>query len=111
MNFDISDFINNLPDQITRQDLGTSIYNEIRAAENMKVGYLDQATENPEFYVNISRQLDTYIHHLKVFHNKVAPAPIAIDQELYKNEQPDLDQITKLMERIEESERNRHIKD
>ncbi|MER2996713.1 hypothetical protein [Pontibacter populi] len=108
MHFDISDFIKNLPDQITRQELGTLIYKEIRAAENMKVAYLDQATENPEFYVNISRQLDGYIHLLKVFHNKVAPTPIAPDQELYKNEQPELDLITELMERIEESERNRH---
>lgn len=107
MHFDIQDFIRNIPEKITRQELGTLIYEEIRAAENMKVGYLDQANENPEFYVSMTRQLDKYIYYLKYLHNQVAPEPVALDQELYQSEQPDLDQITVLMKRIEESEKNR----
>lgn len=108
MHFDINDFIDNLPPIISRQALGIRIYEEIRAAEEMKVGYLDQAKENPEFYVTITRQLDNYINILKILHNKLAPASFALDEEVYQAEQPDLDKIVALMERIEESERNRY---
>ncbi|NDK55619.1 hypothetical protein [Pontibacter fetidus] len=73
----------------------------------MKVEYLDQANENPEFYVSMTHQLDKYIYHLKYLHNQVAPQPIAPDQELFASEQSKLDQITALMQRIAESEKKR----
>ena len=107
MHFTFSDFIKNIPEGIPKQELAVKIYEEIRAAENMKVGYLDQANENPEFYVNISRELDNYISNLKLFHNKLAPQPIALDQEVFKAEQADLEQIMQLVKRIEDAERNR----
>ncbi|MBJ6118275.1 hypothetical protein JAO76_08740 [Pontibacter sp. BT310] len=110
MNFEIKDFINNLPPQITRQELATLIYEEIRAAENMKVGYLDQATENPQFYVTITRQLDNYINNMKVLHNTLSPTVMALDQEVYSSEQTDLDQIMELAKRIEKMERDRFPK-
>jgi hypothetical protein len=108
MHLDIQDFIRDLPENMTRQELGTLIYEEIRTAENMKVGYLDQANENPDFYVLITRQLDRYIFYLKYLHNQVAPEPVALDQELFPSEQPELDQISDLMKRIDESEKNRY---
>ncbi|MEJ8755590.1 hypothetical protein WG947_01165 [Pontibacter sp. H259] len=108
MHFNLADFVASIPEGITKQELGTLVYEEIRSAENLKVGYLDQAQENPDFYVNISRQIDYYINNLKLLHNKLAPTPVAPDQELYASEQADLEQIAALVERINESERNRH---
>lgn len=108
MNFDLKDFLNKLPANITRQELGVRIYEEIRAAENMKEGYLDQATENPAFYVDMSRTLDTFINKLKLLHNKVSPTPVAPDQEEFAAEQDDLEQIEALLKRVEQSEQNRH---
>ena len=107
MNFNIDDFIQGIPAGISKQELGTRIYEEVRAAENMKVGYLDQASENPEFYVNISRQLDTYINYLKMLHNRVSPTPIAPDQELFPAQQPEIEKIMKLIDRITKAEQNR----
>ena len=107
MNFEILEFIKKVPQGISRQALGQKIYEEIRNAENMKVGFLDQAFEKPEFYVDLSGQLDTYINHLKTLHNRLSPVPEHLDEELFTEQQPDIDQINKLIARIEEFERNR----
>ncbi|MBC5774691.1 hypothetical protein H8S95_11510 [Pontibacter sp. KCTC 32443] len=107
MTFDIEDFINRVPHGITKQELGQMIYEEIRVAENTKVGFLDQATDNPEFYVDITRQLDFYINQLKTIYNRLAPTPIALDEEVFASEQPDIDKINELIKRIEDAERNR----
>lgn len=111
MTFEITDFVNRVPYGISKQELGQMIYEEIRAAENTKVGFLDQATENPAFYVNISRQLDHYINSLKTIYNQLAPAPVAPDEEMYACQQAEIDQINELIARIEESERNRLTSD
>jgi len=102
MKFDINDFIDRLRRQaLTKQEAGTRIYEEIRLAENTKVGFLDQAEENPDFYILISKEADQYITRLKVIHNKISPTPTALDQEMYQGEQQTIDLVMELIREIE----------
>lgn len=105
MKFDINHFVGLLREQpLTRQEAGLEIYEEIRRAENTKVGFLDQATENPDFYTRISREADSYIIRLKALHNSISPVPVAADQELYKAEQDTIDLIMELIKELKARE-------
>ena len=111
MDFDFNKFMNALEQEgLSRQEAGMRIYQEVRKAENQKEGFLDQAQEHPEFYTQISRQIDNYVTLLKLAHNRLSPTPQEPDQELFLSEQPELERIEQLLERIEEAERRRNTK-
>lgn len=89
----------------SRQIMGEMVYEEIRRAENIKVGFLDQAAEQQEFYILISREIDQYLTHLRNLHTKIAPVPQHLDQQAFASEQPDIDRTLRLMKELEERER------
>lgn len=103
MHFDIDKFLEELAQQnLTNQQAGMVVYQEIRKAENQKVGFLDQSTENPAFYTLLASEVDSYITRLKGMHNELAPKPQELDQELYQQEQPAIDLTLKIIEEIEQ---------
>ncbi len=105
MHFDFNQFMDALEQEgLSRQEAGMRIYQEVRKAENQKEGFLDQAQERPEFYLEISRQIDNYIALLKLAHNQLSPTPQELDQEVFPAEEPELERIKQLLERIKEAE-------
>lgn len=69
------------------------------------MGFFDQAIEKPEFYVLISKEADLYITPLKLIHNKISPAPVALDQEMFQEEQQTTELVMELIKEIEALER------
>ncbi|MFD3003955.1 hypothetical protein ACFS7Z_26600 [Pontibacter toksunensis] len=74
MHFDLDRFFDRLQEEaLTRQQAKQAIHGEIRDAEAQKVAFLDQATENPEFYRFLNGQINRYILYLKVLYNRISP--------------------------------------
>ena len=109
MDFDIEKFVDRLRKEApTKQEAARIIYEEIRAAENQKVGFLDQATENPDFYKHVSSQSDSYMAYLKVMHNKFAPEGYQeVDERVYKLDKAIIDRTMELVKQLEQVEHGR----
>ena len=74
MHFNIDRFFEGLQEEaLTRQEACQAIYSEIEKAENQKIAFLDQATENPEFYRFLSGQINSYILYLEALRKRVSP--------------------------------------
>lgn len=74
MHFDIDKFFDRLQEEgLSKQEASQAVCSEIRDAEGQRIAFLDQATENPEFYRFLSSQIDCYITCLKVLHSRIAP--------------------------------------
>ncbi|PVY38929.1 hypothetical protein [Pontibacter virosus] len=99
MEFDYDKFLVELQMQnLSKEEAAQVVYKEIRDAENQKAGFLDQATENPDFFTYIGSQVDSYITYLKVLHNKIAPqGHVAPDEQVY---QPDMAVINRTLELV-----------
>lgn len=99
MEFDYDKFLATLQSQdLSKEEAAQAVYQEIRDAENQKAGFLDQATENPDFFTYIGSQVDSYITYLKVLHNKIAPqGQCAPDAQVY---QPDMATINRTLELV-----------
>lgn len=74
MQFDIDKFFDRLQEQgLSKQEASKAVFKEIKDAENQKIAFLDQASENPDYFKLISHHIDNYIIYLKVLHNRIAP--------------------------------------
>ncbi|WP_242919462.1 hypothetical protein [Pontibacter liquoris] len=74
MQFDIDKFFDRLQEQgLSKREASQAVFKEIKDAENQKIAFLDQASENPDYYKLISNHIDSYIIYLKVLHNRIAP--------------------------------------
>jgi hypothetical protein len=100
MEFDYDKFLAGLQaKELSKEEAAQAIYQEIRDAENQKAGFLDQATENPDFFTYIGSQVDSYITYLKVLHNQLAPeGQYAPDEQVYR---PDMAIINRTMELVQ----------
>ncbi len=111
MDFDYDAFLERLQKTATSKDEATQeVYNEIRKAEGQKVGFLNQAIENPDFYKYLSNQADSYITYLKVLHNKIAPDKNLNeqpDEQTYKQDAAFIDRTLVLVKHLEEIESKR----
>ncbi|MCC9169150.1 hypothetical protein [Pontibacter harenae] len=105
MEFDFNRFLDRLQGKaLSKQEAARIVYDEIRAAENQKVGFLDQATENPQFYSDFSSQVDNYITCLKVLHNKISPhAHEKLDEKVYMTDKGIIDRTMELVQQLEQA--------
>ncbi|MCC9167922.1 hypothetical protein [Pontibacter harenae] len=112
MEFDFNRFLDRLEEKaLSRQEAARMVYEEIRAAENQKIGFLDQAKENPLFYRDISSQIDNYITYLKVLHNKIAPhIREELDEQVYQTDKAVIDRTMELVAQLEQNEYGRRAK-
>jgi hypothetical protein len=100
MEFDYDKFLAELQaKELSKEEAVQAVYQEIRDAENQKAGFLDQATENPDFFTYIGSQVDSYITYLKVLHNQIAPqGQFAPDEQVYR---PDMEVINRTLELVQ----------
>ncbi|MCP2043871.1 hypothetical protein [Pontibacter sp. HSC-36F09] len=100
MEFDYDKFLAELQaKELSKEEAAQAVYQEIRDAENQKAGFLDQATENPDFFTYIGSQVDSYITYLKVLHNEFTPQEhSAPDEQVYR---PDMDVINRTLELVQ----------
>jgi predicted proteasome-type protease len=108
MEFDYDKFLKKLEKRaLSKEEKAVEIYQEIRDAENQKAGFLDQATENPDFFTHIGSQVDSYITYLKVLYNELAPQEQTSDTQVYQQDKAIIDRTMELVKELEEVEKNR----
>ncbi len=109
MEFDYDKFLATLQTQdLSREEAALAVYQEIRKAENQKAGFLDQATENPDFYTYVGSQVDSYITYLKVLHNQIAlQGHTAPDEQVYQPDSAIINQTLELVKFLEQVEQER----
>lgn len=109
MDFNYDKFLAELQaEDLVPDEAAHKIYQEIRKAENQRASFLDQATENPDFYTNICSQVETYITYLKALHNKIAvKGQQAPDEQEYLPESQIINQTLELVKYLEEVEQHK----
>lgn len=108
MEFDYDKFLEKLEEKaLSNEEALLEIYQEIRDAENQKAGFLDQATENPDFMTHIGSQVDSYITYLKVLHNELAPKGQTSYTQVYQQDKAIIDRTMELVKELEEVEKKR----
>ena len=74
MQFNIDKFFDRIQEEVlSKQEVCQAVSEEIKEAENQKISFVDQASENPEYFKFICNQIDCYILYLNVLKARIEP--------------------------------------
>lgn len=109
MHFNIDRFFEGLQvEALSKQEACQAIYSEIENAETQKIAFLDQATENPEFYRFLISQINSYILYLKALRKRISPQDKeAPGEQEYDGSKAEAYHIMKLLMQLDQLEINR----
>lgn len=82
MQLDIDAFLNRLQAQsYTESELAAAIVREIRQAEDFKISLMEDVAAHPDFVVDITEKIDTYIFLLQELEKNLSANLIPLDQQ------------------------------
>src|SRR5688572_15286650 len=88
MQLDIYEFLEKLRHQNVSVEMAANeIYSEIKRAESLKVGFMEEARANPEYFAEVSGQIDTYVYQLQELEKQLNPLILPIDQQAALNDE------------------------
>jgi hypothetical protein len=66
MKLEINDFLDKLNNQpLSEREIADLIYAEIRKAERLKIGFVEEIEKHPTYIVEVSDKIDTYVFQLQ----------------------------------------------
>jgi hypothetical protein len=82
MEFEINKFLDSLHSQhLAGEAAAALIYEEIKKAENMKIGLMDDVASEPDYVAAVCGQIDTYIFQLQELEKELNPGNLPPDQQ------------------------------